>query len=101
MSIWPAYVFGAPGAALALLVSIGGLLHDAPGWLVAGAVLSVPSAVYLGGHPGLAAAWLLPLCPAVAAYLLHRGRRTVAGVLLAPNALATLWLILATLRNLG
>ncbi len=101
MSIWPALLFGAPGATLALLVALGGLLHQQPGWLAAGGVLFVPSAVYLGGHPGLEVAWLLPLCPAVAAYLLHRGHQAAAGVMLAPNVLATIRLVATTLRNLG
>jgi hypothetical protein len=93
-------VFGAPGAVLALLVCVAGLLVRQPWLLLAGALGCVPSSFYLGGHPGAGYLWLLPLLPCVAAVALHRQRPLLAALLLVPNAAAAIWLSVFTALNL-
>jgi len=100
MAAWPVVVFGAPLAVIGLFLCVTGLLLKRPSLLVVGGFVFLPSSLYLGGHPGFWFSLLLPLLPMLAAFMLHRGRQVVAGLLLVPNAAAALWLSVTTLVNL-
>lgn len=62
-----------PALALAVAVSILGIVYRAPGLLVAGAVLAIPGSLYLAATPGFGpAALLLPLLHVAGAYILRK-----------------------------
>ncbi len=100
MTAWPVFVFGAPGAIIGLALCVLGLVRSQPLFLVLGSLTLAPSALYLGGLPGLRVLFLLPILPLVAAFALKHSSRFVAGLLLIPNVAAVFWLSAITLSNL-
>ena len=75
---WPALIF-------AFVLSILGISHRAPSLLILGALLTVPTSLYigLGGElRGGVLVALLPLFPAMGALAVRSGRRSLAMLLL-------------------
>ena len=99
---WPAIVFGAPGLIVSLVVSSVGIRAGKPILLCVGAVLSLPSAYYIGGIPGWFPALLvLPALHLIAALAVGRSRRSLAACLLLPSALAAVVLAAVTALNVS
>ena len=99
---WPAIVFGAPGLIISLVVSGVGIRAGKPLLLCAGAVLSLPSAYYIGGIPGWwPALFLLPALHLSAARAVGRSQRSLAACLLLPTALAAGVLAAVTALNVS
>lgn len=97
---WPAIVFGAPGLIVSLVVSGVGIRLGKPILLCAGAVLSLPSAYYIGGIPGWWPALLvLPALHLIAALAVGRSRRSLAACLLLPSAGVAMVLTVITAIN--
>lgn len=98
---WPALVFGIPVLSLSLVVSAVGIARRDARLPCLGAVLAVPSALYLGGHPGMWWAVLaLPGLHLAAAVAIRRRHTLLASLLLLPSLASALLLGGLLLRNL-
>jgi hypothetical protein len=98
---WPIVVFGLPGLLASLIVSGLGIVLDRPIFLCFGALLAIPSAHYLGGHPGWwPALFVLPALHVVAAVAVRSRSRLVAAGVLLPNVGLAVLLAVIMLRNL-
>jgi hypothetical protein len=98
---WPIVVFGLPGLLASLIVSGLGIVFDRPVFLCFGAFLAIPSAYYLGGHPGWwPALFVLPALHLVSAIAVRLRSRFVAAGVLLPNVALAVLLAVIMLRQL-
>jgi hypothetical protein len=101
LPIFAQIVFGWPFIILSLLLAVTGIILNRPAFLVAGALLFTPPALYLSGYPSIR--WfglLLPVFILGAAYYVKRGKTGIAWALLSPPVLLSAWLaILVVTQN--
>jgi hypothetical protein len=84
---------------LSICFSVAGVLTRRPWLLMAGAVLAIPVAFYLGASPRFKVwAFFLPVLQAVAAGLVRRSA-VLAGALLIPLVGFTVWLAVAVIKQ--
>ena len=75
---WPALVFGWPGPILAVIFCVVGIVRAKVAWLIAAAVVLVPSSLYLGMNPRVQWGVALPVLPLIAAGAMSRGSKPIA-----------------------
>lgn len=68
-------------------------------WMLVSAVLYSPFAWYLNATPNFKGAWFILLFHLAAAYVLHRGNRVVAWVLLTPGMFLSIWIALLVISQ--
>ncbi len=79
---------------LSIALSAYAILRRSWRWMLVSAVFFLPFVAYLSATPGFRGAiFVLPFHLA-AAYLLHRGHRAVAWLMLAPGVLLAVWVAL-------
>lgn len=94
MDILISVVFGLPLALVAFGSSLFGLIRKRYWFLVAGAVLILPSTYYLSGGPGNYKLFLLlPVFLLGSAYAVYKKKMTPAWLLFIPPLLAVLYFI--------
>ena len=100
--VFVAMLFGFPEAFVSMLVSVIGIITEKFWLVIAGAILFVPFSYYLSGAPGLAGLPILLPGFLVGSALAVRGRnRLWAWLLLAPSALAILWILGSVILSTG
>jgi hypothetical protein len=86
-------VFGWPVILLSVLVPMIGIFRRSVIWVVAGAILALPFAIYLGGSPRFRLVGLfLPLLHLAAAFALERKKLRLAWFFLLPYVALVTWL---------
>jgi len=86
-------LFGWPVIILSVLVLVTGTLFKRAVWVLAGAILTLPFALYMGATPRFRLVGLfLPLLLLAAAYAVQRERRWLAWLLLLPHVAFAAWL---------
>lgn len=93
-------IFGWPAFILSLLLSVGGIVWRKPWLLVIGAIIAAPFCWYLSLYPSLGAQTVfLPLFQIASAWVLRRGNRALAWVLLIPLAATGAFLAVVVLTQ--
>jgi hypothetical protein len=92
MAWWPALVFGWPGPILAIILSVTGIVRAKAAWLIAAAVVILPSSFYLGMNPRVQWGMALPLLPLMAAGAISRGARLIAWLSVLLLTAVILWI---------
>jgi len=81
------------------LVSAYAIFRRSWRWMLVSAVLYYPFAWYLNATPGFRGAWLVLLFHLAAAYVLHRGNRITAWLLLTPSMFLSIWIALLVISQ--
>ena len=93
-------LFSWPAIILSILILITGLLLERAVWVLAGAILTIPFALYLSATPRFRFVGIvLPLVLLAAAYAVQRGRRLLAWLFLLPYIAVTVWLAWSVLNQ--
>ena len=98
VGFWPILLLGWPAVALALAAWTIGIVRKRTWMACVGAALAAPFCFYIGMHSAWAGAAVL-VSNVLSAWMVHRGRRAVAVVLLLPFAILIFVVLTAVVRS--